>query len=54
MPRLSDPTITKGNARWALLKLYKDDPYFMKEVNELRSPYMGLLDGFAVDVLAFF
>lgn len=54
MPRLSDPTITKGNARWALLKLYRNDPYFMKEFNELRSPYMGLLDGFAVDVLAFF
>jgi hypothetical protein len=53
MPRLSEPTITKGNARWALLKLYRDDPCFMGELNELRSPYMGLLSRFAVDVLAF-
>ncbi len=53
MPRLSDPTLTKGNARWALLKLYRSDPNFMKEVESLRNPYMALIDRFSVDALTF-
>jgi hypothetical protein len=53
MPRLSYPRLTKGNAINALLRLYRDDPGFMKELNALRSPYMQLLDRFSIDSLNF-
>jgi len=52
MPRLSDPLITKGIARWTLLKLYMNNREFMKELNGLRRPYTGLIDTFANDCLA--
>lgn len=54
MPRLSYPQATKGNAIYALLKLYRNDPDFIKGLEEIRKPYMVLLDRFSIDVLAFF
>lgn len=54
MPRLSNRVLTKGNAIWALLELYRSDPDFMNEIENLRNPYMTLIDTFSVDVLAFF
>jgi hypothetical protein len=53
MPRLSYPRLTEGDAIYALLKLYRNDPDFMKELNELRSPYMALVDRFSIDALSF-
>jgi len=54
MPRLSYPQATKGDAIYALLKFYRNDPDFMKELEQLRGPYMALLDRFSIDALDFF
>ncbi len=54
MPRLNYPKITKGNAITALLRLYRQKPDFMKELDEIRQPYVELLSKFAKDGIAFF
>jgi hypothetical protein len=54
MPRLSYPQATKGDAIYALLELCRNDPDFMKELEQLRGPYMALLDRFSIDALDFF
>lgn len=54
MPKLSFPKITKGNAITALLKLYRQESDFMKELNEIREPYMHILKRFVKDSLMYF
>jgi hypothetical protein len=54
MPKLSFPKITKGNAITALLKLYRQEPEFMKELNEIREPYMQVLKKFTQDAVIYF
>jgi hypothetical protein len=54
MPKLSHPKITKGNAIYALLKLYGQEPDFMNEWTAIRKPYMPLLSKFAADLFTFF
>ena len=54
MPKLSFPKITKGNAVTALLKLYRQEPDFMKELNEIRKPYMQVLKKFTLDSVIYF
>ena len=54
MPKLSHPKITKGDAISALLKLYRQDPEFMKEWTAILKPYVPLLSKFAADSFTFF
>lgn len=54
MPKLSYPKITKGDAITALLKIYRKEPDFMKELDEIRRPYAAILSKFAKDAFAFF
>ncbi|MFC1901848.1 hypothetical protein ACFLX3_02850 [Chloroflexota bacterium] len=53
MPKLNYPKITRGNAITALLNLYREEPSFMKELDEIRQPYMPILEKFARDSLSF-
>ena len=53
MPKLNYPKITKGNAITAVLNLYRKEPSFMKELDEIRQPYMPILEKFAKDSLSF-
>jgi hypothetical protein len=43
MPRISHPKITKGQAIACLLHLYRNEPAFMKELKQLRQPYLEIL-----------
>jgi len=54
MPKLSYPRTTKGDAITALLKLYRKEPDFMKELDEIRRLYAAILSKFAKDAFAFF
>jgi len=54
MPRLNYPKITKGNAIATLLRLYRQEPEFMKELDEVRQPYLVLLNRFAKEGITFF
>jgi len=40
MPKLTEPRILKGQAIACLLRLYRNDPDFMKELKRLRQPYL--------------
>jgi len=48
MPRLSDPKITKGHAIDSLLKLYRNDEEFVKELEKIRDPYLDLIIQYAL------
>lgn len=54
MPKLSYPKITKGDAKTALLKIYRKEPDFMTELEKIRQPYLAILSKFAKDAFAFF
>lgn len=53
MPRLSYPYITKGQAIAYLVNIYRSDPAFMKELKQLRQPYLPLLSEAAAAWLKF-
>ena len=44
MPRLGHQQAIRNDAITALLKLYRNDPNFMKDLGELRRPYMPLIE----------
>jgi len=44
MPKLTIKQITCGKAVAALLKLYKSEPHFMRELEELREKYLPVLE----------
>jgi len=46
MPKLTINQRTKGKAVAALLKLYKAEPEFMRELQELRITYSPVLERF--------
>jgi len=43
MPKISHPKITKGQAIAYLLRLYRNEPAFMKELKQLRQPYLEMV-----------
>jgi len=43
MPKINHPKITKGQAIACLLRLYRNEPAFMKELKQLRQPYLEIL-----------
>lgn len=53
MPKLSHPTITKGQAIAYLLRFYRNDATFMKELKQLRQPYLEALNIYGKAWLAF-
>ena len=54
MPRLHFPKVTKGNAITVLLRLYRQEPDFMEELEEVGQPYVEILSKFAKDGITFF
>ena len=44
MPKLTIKQRTCGRAVIALLKLYKSEPHFMRELEELREKYLPVLE----------
>lgn len=53
MPRLGDPKIIKGQAIAYLLGYYRNEPAFMKELEQLRQPYLEILQKIAVEWTTF-
>ena len=53
MPKLSHLKITKGQAMMCLLGFYRNDLVFMKELKELRQPYLEMIKEIAIDWWAF-
>lgn len=53
MPKLGHPYLTKGKAIAYLLDLYRNDSEFVKELDEIRRPYMPLLFNLARAILSF-
>lgn len=53
MPKLGHPYLTKGKAIAYLLDLYRNDSEFVKELDEIRRPYMPLLFDLARAILSF-
>jgi hypothetical protein len=47
MPKLRHPELTKGKAVYYLLNLYRNDPDFIDELDEIRHPYFSVLLGLA-------
>jgi len=43
MPKLSHPKIIKGQAIAYLLRLYRNEPAFMKELKQLRQSYLEIV-----------
>ena len=54
MPKLDFPELTKGDAILILMVLYRNHSQFMKELNTLKKPHMGVIYKFAEDSLASF
>jgi len=44
MPKLSHPKIIKGQAIAYLLRFYRNDTAFMKELKQLRQPYLEIVE----------
>lgn len=53
MPKLRHPELTKGKAVSYLLDLYRNEPKFVRELDEIRRPYFPLLFGLADATLHF-
>jgi hypothetical protein len=53
MPKLRHPELTKGKAVSYLLDLYRNEPKFVRELDEIRHPYFPLLSGLADATLYF-
>ena len=53
MPKLRHPELTKSIAVSYLLDLYRDEPEFVKELDEIRRPYFPLLSSLADATLRF-
>jgi hypothetical protein len=53
MPKLRHPELTKGKAVSYLLDLYRNEPKFVRELDEIRRPYFPLLFGSADVTLNF-
>jgi hypothetical protein len=53
MPKLRHPQLTKGKAVSYLLDLYRNEPEFVRELDEIRRPYFPLLSGLADTTLCF-
>jgi hypothetical protein len=53
MPKLRHPELTKGQAVSYLLALYRNEPGFVRELDEIRRPYLRLLFGLADATLHF-
>ena len=53
MPRLAYLRIIKGDAVAALFNLYRQDPEFMAEWQDLRQPYDKIINKFACDTAAY-
>lgn len=53
MPKLSHPKIIEGQAAACLVRLYRNDTAFMKELKQLRQPYLPLLSEVAAAWLKF-
>lgn len=49
MPLLSFPELTQGYARFVLINQYTNHPPFMKELNELKKPYIEAIQKYAED-----
>jgi hypothetical protein len=54
MPKLNYPKITKGDAISALIRLYRKHPQFMKELKNIREPYMNAILKLAVNGMVYF
>ncbi len=44
MPKLSHPKIMEGQAAACLVRLYRNDTAFMKELKQLRQPYLEIVE----------
>lgn len=53
MPKLNYPKITKGDAIFALLSIYKLDPGFKEEWEQAKKPYLPLLAQFVQETVKF-
>ena len=53
MPRLGHPKIIKGQAIACLLGFYRNEPAFMKELEQLRQPYLEILRRITVGWIIF-
>ena len=53
MPKLRHPELTKGKAVSYLLDLYRNEPEFIRELDEIRRPYFPLLFSLADATLHF-
>jgi hypothetical protein len=54
MPRLNYSKITKGDAVSALIRIYRQQPLFMKELTKIREPYQDTIKKFTFDSIAYF
>lgn len=54
MPKLSDPRITKGHAVSFLIRLYLQEPEFLKELHQVRQQYFEPLKELMMAQVKFF
>jgi len=54
MPKLDFPDLTRGDAISILMLHYRSHPQFMKELNSLKTAFMGTIRKFAQDTLVSF